>query len=214
MEFSIAGCVKGDRLFVFPPPERMETDPFFQKLAELCGRGVQLICRGKHVAGQHRLITSWKQVILLWLHKNIGSLLLCWPSASDWCEALRAEKLTMEHTRMLCRLQVYYLRTPCLEKYKSPTFLTQAWRTGRDQGLLCDLEGGSGFPKHHNNWIPTGTFQRDAKVHKEKMIKEVFFFPLSFSHCEWERRDTILHVTAKEFVLQKQMKKYSLLHPS
>lgn len=34
---------------------------------------------------------------------------------------------------MLRRLQVYYLRTPCLEKYKSPTFLTWAWRTGRDQ---------------------------------------------------------------------------------
>lgn len=44
--------------------------------------------------------------------------------------------------------------------------------------------------------------------------KFFFFFPLSFSHCEWERRDTILHVTAKEFVLHKQMKKYSLLHPS
>lgn len=122
MEFSIAGCVKGDRLFVFLPPERMETDSFFQKLAELCGRGVQLICRGKHVAGQHRLITSLKQVISLWLHKNIGSLLLCWPSGSDWCVALRAEKLTTEHTRMLRRSKCIIQELPAWKNNSLPPF--------------------------------------------------------------------------------------------
>lgn len=50
------------------PPKRIATDSFFQKLAEIRGRGVQLICRGKHAAVQHRLITSWEAS-----HSAVGS---------------------------------------------------------------------------------------------------------------------------------------------
>lgn len=64
---SIAGCVKRDRSFVFTP-KRTETDSFFQKLAEICGRGAQLVCRGKHAAVQHRLITGWEAS-----HSTVGS---------------------------------------------------------------------------------------------------------------------------------------------
>lgn len=67
VDCSIAGCVKKDRSFVFTP-KRTETDSFFQKLAEICGRGAQLACRGKHVAVQHRLITGWEAS-----HSTVGS---------------------------------------------------------------------------------------------------------------------------------------------
>lgn len=58
VDCSIAG-VKRDRSFVFTP-KRTETDSVFQELAEMCGRGLQTVCRSKYVAVQHRLITGWE----------------------------------------------------------------------------------------------------------------------------------------------------------
>lgn len=140
-----------------------------------------------------------KQVAPLQAHNNTGSRRPCWPSATDWCAVLWAKELAAEERwGELSRLGVYYSRTPCLEKQKFPTFLTWVWRTIRGCVCFVTWKAAHGFSEQHKKWIPIGTSQWDAKIHKEKRPRSIFF---PFSHCEWERRDMIFHVTAREFVL-------------
>lgn len=59
MDWSIAGCVKRGRLFAFTP-EKNGNRLFLSQVGRGRWQRVQLICRGKHAAVQHRLITSWE----------------------------------------------------------------------------------------------------------------------------------------------------------
>ena len=148
----------------------METDSFFQKLAEIRGRGVQLICRGKHAAAQHRLITSWEAS-----HSAVGSQKL-WLFAALLtisnrltCNSLSREAGYRGELRGATQVASVLFTHSLPGKMHVPHLSDLGLENREGLSLLCDLEGCFyGLPEQHKKMNPTGTFQRNAKIHEEK----------------------------------------------
>lgn len=126
MDFSIAGCVKGDRLFVFTP-QKNGNRLFLSKVGrDMWQRGPahlyrQTRCRLPQIDHQLGSKSSRCRLTI--------TLALC--GSADHQRQIdvqfserRGWLWRSTGGGELSRLRVYYSRTPCLEKQKFPTFLT------------------------------------------------------------------------------------------
>lgn len=165
-----------------PPTPEKNGNRLFQKLAEIRGRGVQLICRGKHAAVQHRLITSWEAS-----HSAIGSQKLGLFAALRpirnrlTCNSLSGEAGYRGELRDATQVASILFTHSLPGKMQVPHLSDLGLENREGLSLLCGLEGClRSLPGQHKKMNTYWHFPTKCQNPRREMTKEQFFFFFPF----------------------------------